>query len=470
MRASSRFECVGCDAVVDDDSVPPFRCPARRSGDDIDHVLARRLDLNGVRFPAAYDGNPFLAFSELFHARRLARAHDIPGSDVDRIVEELDAAVAALDGHGFRITPCIRADSLSEALGFAGDAGVWVKDETGHVAGSHKARHLFGVLVYLEVARRIGIGPPAGTPLAIASCGNAALAAAVVARAARRSLEVFVPVWADAGIVARLKELGARVTDCPRVENEPGDPCVHRFREVVNAGAIPFTCQGSENGLTIEGGQTLGWELASAFAETGRVPERLFVQVGGGALASAVIAGLREARDLHAIPSLPRIHTVQTEGGHPLRRAYERVAARMLIRLGGDALDPRPGHPDAVEELRESFPTERIQGELAYAAQHRAEFMWPWEMEPHSLADGILDDETYDWHAVIRGMIETGGTPVVVNEDLVKEANELAQNACPNGVSYTGSAGLAGLLQLVRAEVVAPTESAVILLTGLRRV
>ena len=25
------------------------------------------------------------------------------------------------------------------------------------------------------------------------------------------------------------------------------------------------------------------------------------------------------------------------------------------------------------------------------------ECMWPWEDEPHSAADGILDDETYDW-------------------------------------------------------------------------
>ena len=28
------------------------------------------------------------------------------------------------------------------------------------------------------------------------------------------------------------------------------------------AGAIPFTCQGNLNGLAIEGGETLGFELA----------------------------------------------------------------------------------------------------------------------------------------------------------------------------------------------------------------
>ena len=42
---------------------------------------------------------------------------------------------------------------------------------------------------------------------------------------------------------------------------------------------------------------------------------------------------------------------------------------------------------------------------LAWAARHRSAFMWPWETEPHSVADGILDDETYDWLAVVRGML-----------------------------------------------------------------
>ena len=32
--------------------------------------------------------------------------------------------------------------------------GVRVKDETGNVSGSHKARHLMGILIYLEVLER----------------------------------------------------------------------------------------------------------------------------------------------------------------------------------------------------------------------------------------------------------------------------------------------------------------------------
>ena len=61
---------------------------------------------------------------------------------------------------------------------------MWVKDETGNVSGSHKGRHLMGVLIQLAVIERLGLARPGRRrDLAIASCGNAALAAAVVAGA-----------------------------------------------------------------------------------------------------------------------------------------------------------------------------------------------------------------------------------------------------------------------------------------------
>ena len=50
---------------------------------------------------------------------------------------------------------------------------LWVKDETTNVSGSHKGRHLFGVAV------REALAPSGEGPWAIASCGNAALAASV---------------------------------------------------------------------------------------------------------------------------------------------------------------------------------------------------------------------------------------------------------------------------------------------------
>jgi threonine synthase len=425
VSAGSRFRCSACGTEIGLEELP-FRCRSARGGDDVDHVLERILER--VDFPPGpiAGKNLFLHFAPLLHVYDLL--------DAAPLVRRLDEAVAAVDGRGFVTTPFARADALSTALGFSADGGVLVKDETGNVAGSHKARHLFGVLVYLEARAQLGLGPPRETPLAIASCGNAALAAAVLAKAAGRRLEVYVPEAADGHVVAKLRGLGARVTVCPREPGVSGDPSVARFRAAVAAGAVPFTCQGTENGLTIEGGHTLAWEMAASLFASGRRLDRLFVQVGGGALASACIAGFREAKIAGVIPALPKIHAVQTAGGHPLERAF-----RLVVERGADH---------------------------AYAAKHRSEFMWPWEPAPASIAEGILDDETYDWRAVAFGMLETGGGPVVVDDGTIRRARDLAAKTTGAPVSFTGAAGLAGLIALREAGAVEPGETVAVLFTG----
>jgi threonine synthase len=445
-RLASIVACAGCGAAPTDDEPYPFRCPSSGT-DDVDHVMTRVLDPAAATWPTGGEANPFVHYRQLFNAYHLAIAHGMSDAEYVDLVKRLDKEVAAVDGHGFSVTPFGRADGLSARLGFLPEGGVWVKDETENVSGSHKARHLMGVMIRFEVVERLGLGPARGAPrLAIASCGNAALAAAVLARAADRPLDVFVPEWADPGVVARLEELGAVVTVCPRIEGTPGDPTYHGLQLAIQAGAIPFTCQGNENGLAIESGETLGYEIASDLTAGGTRLDRIVVQVGGGALASSVIQGLREARALSALDHLPRLHAVQTEGGHPLKRAYERVCDRINRDTGGSEAEA-----------------------LAYAAGHRSEFMWPWEEEPKSIAHGITDDETYDWHAVVRGMIETGGHPVVVREETVHQANDLGRQATGVDVDPTGTSGLAGLIELLARDAIGPDERVAVLFTGRRR-
>ena len=180
--------------------------------------------------------------------------------------------------------------------------------------------------------------------------------------------------------------------------------------------------------------------------------------MGGGALASAVAQALLEARDLGAIDRQPRIHAVQTRGGYPLTRAYDLVAGRLSDRLGTAAV---AGPVDLADPA--------VVDVLAYAAHHRSSFMWPWEEQPRSVATGILDDETYDWLAVVRGMLASGGSPVVVDEATLIEANELARSATGIDVDPTGSAGLAGLMDLVRRGIVGPAETVAVLFTGITR-
>lgn len=361
----------------------PFRCP--NAGDGRDHVLVRKLDRADAQPFFDAEPNPFVRYRRFTHAWQTAMQLGMSDGEFVALVR--------------------RHPLFAETPLWQRDDGVWVKDERGNVAGSHKGRHLMGLMLWFEIARLIDPSI-AGQRLAIASCGNAALAAATIAQAANWPLDVFVPDWASPDVIARLEALGAHVTRCPRHEHEAGDPAYLRFREAVAAGALPFTCQGSENGLVIEGGQTLGWELVSQLVARGMTPDRLFVQVGGGALASACSAAFEEALALGVIEKLPRFHAVQTRAVAPLQRAWERVT------------------------------------DLDYAIQHRDEFMLPWESPGESIATGILDDETYDWVAVVRGMRASGGWPVVVSEERLCEA--MADDA----VSATGAAGLAGWMEI----------------------
>ncbi len=175
--------------------------------------------------------------------------------------------------------------------------------------------------------------------------------------------------------------------------------------------------------------------------------DHLIVQVGGGALASSTIQALREAADLGALARMPAIHTVQTTGAHPLERAYARVRA---------LLPPEPD-PEAIRKT------------MAEAAQHRSAFMQPWPQEPASVATGILDDETYDWRAVVEGMLTTGGRPLVVSEDSLTQANRLAVARTGIPVDPTGSSGLAGLLEMRRSDQVGDHDRVAVLFTGLER-
>jgi threonine synthase len=466
---ASTVACAACGAA-DPQDLTPFRC--RNAGsDDADHLMVRTLDPARVRFPShddpAADPEPFVRYRELFHAHHLWRAAGLSDASHVELLRALDDAIAEVDGRGFGLTPFERADALSLALGFAPSGGVWIKDETGNVAGSHKARHLMGLMAHLRVADAIAGGRPV-PDLAIASCGNAALGAAVVARAARRRLLVFVPARADPEVLARLHALGAVVESCPREPGVPGDPTYHRLRRAIRDGAVPFTCQGPDNGLTIEGGETLGYEVATQQLASGVRVDRIVIQVGGGALATSVWRGLADAIALGAELTLPTIDTVQTEGAWPLRRAWRRFAHDVLTRAGHHEPESYPDR-ELAELLLHPSATDDVEVVLGEARRHRSAYMWAWEREPKSLATGILDDETYDWAAVLEAMVRTGGVPLVVDEATIAEANEQAREATGIDVDHTGSAGHAGLLELRRRGEGGPGERVAVLYTGVRR-
>ena len=225
-----QLACAACGWTPGSPETDPhlFRCP-RAGTDDGDHILAVTRDFSPgagrlagetrVNSPIVEQGfspasNPFLRYRTSLYSWHVAQARG--GSDADRdycsLVDRVDAAVERVAGTGFRVTPLLRVEALDKALGFDPTGGIWIKDETRNVSGSHKARHMMGVALYLEVLRRFGIEGDTGRPLAVASCGNAALAAAVVARAIDRRLLVFVPDHAAPAVVLQLEHAGGSVT------------------------------------------------------------------------------------------------------------------------------------------------------------------------------------------------------------------------------------------------------------------
>ena len=357
--------------------------------------------------------NPFLRYRAKLDLYERVTSGDVTDERLVEIIATIDDRIASVWGHGFVISPLI--DGAELALAAEIDAQLSIKVEVNGVGGSHKARHLMGVMLHQVVSEEIGA--PVTEQLAIASCGNAAIGASVIARAMDRLLDVFVPTWADDAVVETLNELGANVNRCERREGERGDPCYLRFSEAVASGATAFSVQGTDTPTTFDGAKTLGFEIAE---QAGPV-DAMYIQVGGGALATSVARGVPDAR----------LYPVQSEGCAPLKRAWDRWG------------------PD--------FDLE--------AAQHPNQtFMTPWD-SPESFATGILDDITYDWIPLLQQTKRSGGHPVVANEEAIKRAYALAHEHTAINVCSTGTAGLAGLL----TEPLGPDQHGVLLFTGIDR-
>lgn len=360
--------------------------------------------------------NPFLRYREQLDSYQAVIKGQLGDEQFVEIVGSANERVREISGTSFTVSTALTVEADMAEVDF--ERRLVAKCETANVGGSHKARHIFGVGLHLLVEE--ALGAPRSDDLAIASCGNAAIAAAIVARALKRRVQVFVPTWADSETLALLDDLGAEIQTCERVESEPGDPCYLRFRQAVEQGATPFSVQGVDTPTTFDGGRTIAWELLEQAPDI----DAIYVQVGGGALGAAVGAVLSE------VPRHVRLYPVQAQGCAPLALAWERLAPEF---------------------------------DFAGAEQKPDDYMVPWD-SPFSLASGIIDDITYDWVPLLSETHASGGHPIVVPEHILAAVHAGAMSICTPPASATGTAGLAGL-------VVATEEHArpAVLITGVQR-
>ena len=380
------LRCAVCFAEVDIGQPFTWTCP-RASTNDPHHLLQFVDDDVDTVLDLADDPNPFVRYRGRSAWWAFARARGLS--------DEQSVHLARSIAGEFEITPCEIHDGLSAAAGIT----VFAKNETCGVGGSHKARHLAGIMLHLAVAEQVGVLTKRA-PLAISSCGNAALAAAVVASGQSWPLDVFVPTWMDAAFGDALRDFGVGIHRCERAgDGDAGDPAMAAFTAAVANGAIPFSVQGPANAWCLDTGRSIGWEIEEQLAITEAALAPIYVQVGGGALASSLGRGVGPTHE---------IRVVQAEGCAPLDRALH--SAERLV-------DP---------------------------GRHWSQIMRPWD-NPHSLADGILDDETYDWLGIYEMMKLNGGRSIVASEADIERAYDLV-NATGPATSATGAAGVAGLL------------------------
>ncbi len=402
------LRCVVCGEEIEISRACSWTC-AQATESDPFHVLEFVEDAASPSIPIDDDEpNPFVRYRERMGWWAFARSNGM--SDADTV------ALARSVAGQFSVTPFELHDGLSESLG----RPVWAKNETVGVSGSHKSRHLVGIMLHLIVAETLGLLPQRA-PLAISSCGNAALAAAEVAASQRWPLEVFVPTWMDDAFGSGLDAHGATVNRCERADGVSGDPAMLAFRDAVTSGSVPFSVQGPANAWCLDGGRTIGWEIRDQLRKADVRPQSIYVQVGGGALATSLALGLGD--------DIPLV-VVQAEGCAPLDRA---------LRLAADIDEPE---------------------------FHWAEVMTPWET-PVSFADGILDDETYDWISISRALRRSEGRSVIAPESNIVRAHEFV-NAFGPPTSATGSAGVAGAITEVEMGVL-DDRPIVVLLSGAAR-
>lgn len=163
-------------------------------------------------------------------------------------------------------TPLVYSEPLSARTGHA----VYLKLESSQPSGSFKLR---------GVGRMCAAGP-AGVGVVCSSGGNAGLAAAWAARALGVGCRVYVPTSTEAGVVSRLRGLGAEVSVVGAAWDEAD--AVARAQDGVYV--HPF-----EGDALVAGHATLLREVH----EDGVSPDLVLLSVGGGGLLRGVLASKR---------------------------------------------------------------------------------------------------------------------------------------------------------------------------------
>lgn len=309
-------------------------------------------------------------------------------------------------------TPLYRADRLATSLGL-NPARVFVKDDGRNPTASFKDR---ASAVVVARAREIGAGV-----VAAASTGNAGAALAGMSAAIGQPAIILAPQTAPPAKVAQLLMFGARVLLVKGNYDAAFELCLQASQ------AFGWYCRNTGyNPFTREGKKTAAYEICEQLSAVSRqrsatrweAPDRIFVSVGDGNILSGIHKGLQDLLALGWIEKMPKLMGVQAAGSAACANAWA-------------------AHTETITPVASS-----------------------------TLADSISVDLPRDGVRAVRAVRETGGAYLVVSDDEILVAQRQLAHEAAVFAEPAGATAQAGLIKAVQSNLMSPTESVVVMVTG----
>ena len=199
-------------------------------------------------------------------------------------------------------TPLIPARRLAQHFGLK---HLYLKLECCNPTGSFKDRQ-----IALAFCKAIEWGHKA---FAIASSGNAGISLA--AFCARAGCTAY--IWASRGTpfskLCQMQVYGAHLFLLPDPK-ESGDMSSYyaAYTKIgefcAKHGLVPMVTARRVNPLVVEGGKTIAFEIV---LQLGRVPDKVFVPIGGGGLCGSTWKGFKELKDVGLTDTVPQLFGAQ---------------------------------------------------------------------------------------------------------------------------------------------------------------
>jgi threonine synthase len=206
------------------------------------------------------------------------------------------------------MTPLTEVPELAAA---AGVGRLFVKDEGLNPTASFKAR---GLCMAVTRARALGL-PGVCVPTA----GNAGIALAAYAAAARMPARIYAPRTTPPPILGSIRAYGAELE---LVDGHIGDAGKATMQFAKDSGF--FNVATVREPYRVEGMKTMGYELAEQFGWTS-LPEAIVYPTGGGEGTIGIWKAFREMVEWGWLPrgvTLPKMVVAQAAGCAPLVRAF----------------------------------------------------------------------------------------------------------------------------------------------------